>query len=46
MFAKAERFFISEEREEITLEDRLYFYGFYIAIGVIALCLIAKGAGV
>lgn len=42
MIAKVERYFISEDRAEITLEDRVYFYGVYISTGALILGLVGK----
>lgn len=42
MIAKIEHYFISEERADISLEDRVYFYGVYLMAGALFLGLVGK----
>lgn len=39
---KLDGYFLSDDPNEITISDRLTFYGFYITTGIIALMTISK----
>lgn len=42
MIAKIEHYFITEDRADISLADRVYFYGFYLIAGALLIGLVGK----